>query len=232
MPSWILSISTATNLVQDSWSVFCSALKRESTGSMPTSSLPLENLDLLQLEFDALLHDAAAARATRTDLIRDCFRYQTEVNEPYAAFVRRSCKFSAKRRASIDLDQIPLVPSSLFKQPDLSLASVSNDEIIKYCCSSGTLGSQSIVPRDDNTLTRFVGSITSSIPVLFGLERTGDHYGIVLGPSTEESGDLWFSYVMACLSIMVPTEYMEQLGTFHVGQAVEKIRRTIEAGKQ
>src|SRR5712692_4322497 len=199
---------------------------------MFTSQVPLSDFDSMPMEFDDLLHDASRAREMRVELLRECFRHHLETNPGYDAYVRNFGMLRTAELASIDPHRIPLLTSSLFKQPDLNLASVPASEIIKYCCSSGTLGSQSIVPRDENTLTRFLESITASLPALFNLDRTGNHHGIVLSPSTDEAGDLWFSYVIACLTVMMPSEEFVQNGVFHVDRAVERMRLLIEKGRQ
>ncbi len=180
------------------------------------------------LEFEALLGDAACAAALRAELIREAYEGHVETN---AAYRRYAAALGVDPAAGMpNLDAVPLLPSSVFKRPDLTLASVPDDEIIKRCTSSGTSGSRSVVPRDETTLGRFLGSITAALPALFRMERAGRHRGIVLGPTTAEAGDLWFSYAIACLTLVMQTEYFEAGGVFAPGQASDAIAAHVEAG--
>ncbi|MBI4511807.1 MAG: hypothetical protein HY698_19390 [Deltaproteobacteria bacterium] len=187
-------------------------------------------IDSLMLDLDRMLEDGERASATREQLIRESFAYHLQNNANYRSYVERL--IGGRNPEELSLAEIPLLPSSLFKQRDLSVTTGSEEQIVKLCCSSGTSGSRSIVPRDDETLTRFLGSVTTSIPSLFGVERTGGYHAIVLGPSTEEAGDLWFSYVIACMTLIMTTDYLEQGGVFSAEQAVTVLARRAREGRK
>jgi long-chain-fatty-acid---luciferin-component ligase len=191
-------------------------------------TVALDPLDAAMLEFDALLRAPERARALRERFVRAAFRRHVAENAGYARYVTQLGV--EPDDPDLALSAIPLLPSGLFKQPDLDLASVAPAALVKRCLSSGTSGSHSVVPRDEPTLSRFLGSITASLPALFGLDRTGRHRGIVLGPTTTEAGDLWFSYAIACLGLVVPTEYFETGGTFSAAAAANRVADTLADG--
>ncbi|MFN8074464.1 MAG: hypothetical protein U0Q15_03465 [Kineosporiaceae bacterium] len=178
--------------------------------------LDVDELDQVQLSYDALSRDPAAAAEVRERLLRRAYAWHRATNERYDAYAR-SC--GAPDPDDIGWERIPLLPSGLFKQPGLPLRSVAVEDVAKWCVSSGTSGSRSVVPRDEATLLRFLGSITASMPALYDLERVGGHRGIVLGPSAHDAGDLWFSYVIGCLSLVMQTEAFERDGAFDVDAA-------------
>jgi long-chain-fatty-acid---luciferin-component ligase len=180
------------------------------------------------MDFDSLLRDPARASSLRTDLLRQSFLAHTDRQQRYHSYAEALGIDPEDSEIAVDL--IPLLPSALFKQPDLDLASVPPSAIIKRCVSSGTSGSRSIVPRDETTLTRFFSSVTASLPALFGVERTGLHRGIVLGPTTAEAGDLWFAYAIGCLSLVVPTEHFERNSAFSAEAAASRVRETLSEG--
>jgi long-chain-fatty-acid---luciferin-component ligase len=115
----------------------------------------------------------------------------------------------------------------LFKRHGLQVQSVIPELIIKRCLSSGTSGSVSAVHRDEPTLLNFITSITASLPAMFALARTADFSGIVLGPATHEVGDLWFSYAISCLSLIMQTTYCETDGMFDAEGAARVLRQRI-----
>ena len=186
-------------------------------------------VDHAQLRMDELLRSADGGRATRSSLIHAAFAHHLRSNEAYREYAR-SLGVTVEGAERTKLEDIPLLPSSLFKRRDLNVASVESGKIVKQCSSSGTLGSRSLVPRDDDTLTLFLGSIAAAMPPFYGIERAGDYRAVVLGPSSEQAGDLWFSYVIACLSVTMDAQYFEHDGVFDSEAAVQHIRSVIADG--
>jgi long-chain-fatty-acid---luciferin-component ligase len=187
-----------------------------------------DELERMQLRFDALLHAPGDAREIRARLVEAAYRHHLARNPTYRAY---AAAVLGRDPEDARLDEIPLLPSGLFKRTDLRLASVPEATIAKWCASSGTLGSRSVVPRDDDTLGHFLSSVSASLPALFDLERLGDHRGVVLGPDSETAGDLWFSYVIACITVMMEAEHFQRDGDFLVDEAALAIRTIIEGGK-
>jgi len=189
------------------------------------TSITLDPIDRCAMDFDALLHDPARTDLLRTELLQENFLRHTSTHTAYRGYAE-ALEVDPDDR-EVALERIPLLPSSLFKRPDLDLASVEPETIVKHCISSGTLGSRSVVPRDETTLARFLSSTTAAIPALFGVERTGAYRGIILGPTAAASGRLWFAYATACVSVVVPSEHLEHDGCFAASQATQRLRQTI-----
>ncbi len=197
--------------------------------SSSTDTVALPEIDAIQIRFDDLLRDDRTARELRTAILRRAFLHHVEHNPSYAAYAHR---LGVGERRDVDLADIPLLPSALFKRATLTLRSTPEDAIVKQCVSSGTSGARSIVPRDEDTLVRFLGSVTASLPSLFGIDRTGEFRGIVLGPTTEEAGDLWFSYVISCLTLVMQTEHMVTGDDFRSAFAADRVRSALDEGCQ
>nr|WP_248843267.1 hypothetical protein [Streptomyces virginiae] len=179
----------------------------------------LSLLDECQTHYGDYSRDREKVVNTRTKLLRESLAFHLKNNAAYARYAASM----GVHDDSVPISQIPLIPSSLFKRTDVSLASIPEREVEKFCTSSGTSGSISVVPRDEPTLLRFLGSISSSISDLFGIERAGNYRAIVLGPTADQAGDLWFSYVCSSLSIMLCTEYFEHDGVFQATQAARRV---------
>lgn len=189
----------------------------------------LNNIIDIQLDIDSIYSNEHRLSELRSTLIKDSFLYHYQINSLYRNYCDKINVSPFNNEFSIQ--KIPTLPSAFFKRAKLNIASVPQNTIIKNCTSSGTSGNISNVPRDENTLTTFLGSITSALPKLFELERTGNHIGFVLGPSTEESGDLWFSYVISCMSLLMQTETFEKDSEIDFKYLVAKLINTIKQNK-
>ena len=191
----------------------------------------LSLLDTTHLELGDCLNGGRDVDALRRELVHAAWRQQVEGNAAFARFVEASGVTRFDDPDLLTSAAMPLLPSTLFKREDLSLLSVPADAIVKHCLSSGTSGSVSRVERDEPTLLNFITTITSALPALFSLDRTGDYAAIVLGPSTEEVGDLWFSYVISCLGLMMPTTYCESDSEFEPALAARVIADHVAQGQ-
>ena len=118
-----------------------------------------------------------------------------------------------------DILKIPLILSSVFKS--FEVQSVPDKDIVKVCCSSGTRGSVSRVPRDNLSLERFLGSIRISSDQL--LEMHPEAHVFNLGPDTDEADNVWFSYVMSLLGLLRPSENYVRDGIFYMRSLLENL---------
>jgi len=152
-------------------------------------------------------------------LIREAFEYHYNNCSEYRDYCICSQIYPCSIKVYTDLANIPLVPSTIFKKMDLM--SVSEDSIIKKCTSSGTTGALSIVNRDEITLNRFLGSVEETIDQMFHFD---DALFLNLGPSTEESKDLWFSYVMSITDLVFPSLNFVEEGIFYPEKVIEALK--------
>jgi long-chain-fatty-acid---luciferin-component ligase len=153
------------------------------------------------------------------NVVGEAFLLHYESCRPY----RRFCDVSGFGPNSLispdDLGRIPLIPSSLFK--DLDISSIPSEAVAKVCLSSGTRGSISRVSRDTVSLERFLGSIRISAEELLGLRAEAKFFN--LGPDSDEAGDIWFSYVMSLLSLLRRAENYVAGGVFRVRSLIEDL---------
>ncbi len=154
----------------------------------------------------------------QTNLIIESFKYHYTNCSTYNTYCKALGIGPNDIARSEDLCKIPLIPSILFKEYDIM--SCKPEEIVKTCISSGTKGSISKVYRDEVTLDRFMGSVQCCMDQVMNLD---DAYCINLGPSTEEAGDLWFSYAMSLLDMIYPTEYFVIDDVFYPEKAYKRI---------
>lgn len=157
-------------------------------------------------------------KSIKEKMIVSSFAYHYENCEDY----RNYCKSLGVTPDDIAKDsnikRIPLITSTLFKE--LPIRTCKEDEVVKKCISSGTKGSTSTVYRDETTLNRFLGSVQITMDQILNIDDT---YCINLGPSTEEAGDLWFSYTMSTLDMLYPTKNMVIDDNFSPDKTVELI---------
>ena len=185
-------------------------------------------LDQAHLQLKKYFSDPASLQRLRTELVFHSLSYHIASNQEFAAYARTLAGSGILSEEILDSADMPLLPSSFFKRQDMSVASTTAQHIVKTCISSGTSGSISTVGRDEQSLLNFMTSITASLPAFFELDRTADYCGIVLGPSTNEAGDLWFSYVISCINLLMQTTYCEQDHTFYAEQAAAVIEKRLQ----
>jgi long-chain-fatty-acid---luciferin-component ligase len=122
---------------------------------------------------------------------------------PLYARLATSSRFTPEQlQTPDDLERIPLVPASLFKKK--SVVSRVSGELVR-CRSSGTKGTVSEICRDEPTMERFVAGLLHGAAEFY--ERHEGRRGFVLGPSTDEAGTLWFSYVLSLLDLAFDTDF-------------------------
>lgn len=198
---------------------------------IPHSMEGISPLDFTHLNFEEYLNGSRDVDGQRRRLVHAALGWQMQQNAAFAHYAGRTVIRGMEDPDILLSADMPLLPSTLFKRGDLTMRSVDADAIVKQCLSSGTSGSVSRVDRDEATLLNFVTTITSALSPLFQLDRTGDYNAIVLGPSTETVGNLWFSYVIFCLGLMMPTTYCEVEGHFDAARAAGSVRGHMTAGQ-
>jgi len=163
---------------------------------------------------------------TRDDLARcrlDWIRQAVEHHLAGSPIFQRLCAaqgFSVHDLRTIeDLARVPLLSSGMFKKRAVTSAAVG---AVKECTSSGTQGSKSIVRRDRRTLERFAGSVVHGMTHFFG--KAERRQAFVLGPSTEEAGDLWFSYSLSLANMLYDTDFFVREGKLQLAALLDALR--------
>lgn len=137
------------------------------------------------------------------------FEYHYKNCQPYKDY----CDFIGVTPQSLKdskrLNLIPQIPTVLFKNFDIS--SVDDSLIVKKCTSSGTQGQISKIYRDETTIDRLLCSITVAAKDFLQVENE-EAVVANLGPSTEEAGDIWFSYITSITDLLFETEHFVREG--------------------
>lgn len=127
------------------------------------------------------------------------------------------------------IDEIPQIPTVLFKNIDI--LSIPRNDVAKVCQSSGTRGLMSVVYRDEKTLDRLLCSIIAGMKYIYDIDN--DRALVLnLGPSTEEAGDIWFSYVTSIADLLYKTYYYVTDQEFYVEDLVGFLTRQKKVDKR
>lgn len=187
-----------------------------------SATTDLDHLVASETVFDLPL---AEQRSLRDYHVRRAFAAHLDGCPSYAAFAARR-RF--QRAAGVgDLGGIPVIPSSVFKSE--RVLSVAEGEISKWCRSSGTQGTQSLVGRDRTSLERLLGSIRAGVTLIHAWLED-DLEVIHLGPDRSEAGDVWFMYVMALIELLYPTRHFVRGGVFDVTGALARVQELVARG--
>lgn len=128
--------------------------------------------------------------------------------------------FSVRELQTIeDLARVPLLSSGMFKKRAVTSAAMG---AVKECTSSGTQGSKSVVRRDRRTLERFAGSVVHGMRHFFG--KAERRQAFVLGPATEEAGDLWFSYSLSLANMLYDTDFFVRQGRVQLAALLDALQ--------
>lgn len=153
--------------------------------------------------------------------IAEAFTWHFERNSQYRSY----CEALGVRSSNVSsLSSIPLLPAAAFKAG--LLPSAPENEIVKPCTSSGTRGSRSVVPRDELTLERLLASVQKGCDHLLHLRPDAQLF--VLGPDTEEAGDLWISYVLSIVDLIFPTWFAVKDGIFLANELAAQLQTTAQ----
>lgn len=162
-------------------------------------------------------YDRSFARE-RVGWIAQAAAHHIEHCAPYAR-IAAAAKFDpGQLREPADLAHVPLVPSSLFKKQTV-LSRVQGQ--VLACRSSGTQGTQSVVHRDEPTMERLVAGLLHGTREFY--ERHETREAFVLGPTSEEAGTLWFSYVLGLLDLAFETSFFVRDETLRPAELADQL---------
>jgi long-chain-fatty-acid---luciferin-component ligase len=184
------------------------------------SSVRLRASDLASL--DELLYGSCAAPQNidekRLAWIIESVSLHLETCEVYRRVSEHQGFDLESLKGTGDLGQVPLLSSGTFKRRRVESHVVG---AVKACTSSGTRGTQSMVIRDRPTLERFVGTVVFGVEEFLGHRDERDAF--VLGPTKEDAGDLWFSYVLSLIGLLYETRFLVTNDIFRPGHLYEAL---------
>lgn len=137
-------------------------------------------------------------------MIKTCFNYHYNNNEFYKTFCQKENFSPEDLNGFKDLEKIPLIPQSYFKDENYKqLFTVPIEDTVLEIRSSGTEGTQSITHRDKDT----VDTIFFALYKLFS-EITGIHEGagLFLTPSIAEAPHLGMLRTLGVLNAILNTQ--------------------------
>ena len=153
--------------------------------------------------------------------IKENFEHHYHNCESYRRYCETEYNFTPANINSIeDLYKIPQIPTSIFKSIDVC----SVDKNSCRCCkSSGTKGFVSKIYRDEYTIQAFLDGIIREAKDLY--DFSPDNSVVLnLGPSEEESGDVWIAYAMAFLKNAFETYNYMHSGVLEINQFIKKLQ--------
>jgi len=175
----------------------------------PTRGGATEAIDAILGQEDAFRAGPAWHGITPAGLIWQAVRRHRETNPRYDRYCARR-KLPDDPDPDTPLSRVPLLPTVLFKRDPAMVTSSIGRAAVIATTSSGTLGTVSTVPRCDTTLMRFFGSVAVGSREVLGAE-TFDQAVFHIGPSIRDDPTLWIAYVMAGISVILPSKsYMER----------------------
>jgi long-chain-fatty-acid---luciferin-component ligase len=179
-----------------------------------------------QLVSEDGIFDLAPAEiaALRLGLLAQAVRWHLHPAAPYAGYARRQGFDPDLLATPAGLDRLPLLPSMLLKRRGVSVVHPEVDDVL-WTTSSGTKGSISQIPRCDATLRRFFAGIGNLTNEMLGLENPS-LFVLNFGPDAEEARNLWISYVMAGVTVLLPrSENYVRGGVLRIEQALCDLRQ-------
>lgn len=177
---------------------------------------------------DWMMSDHEGQQALRLQLLREAFAHHVDSCAAYASFAQRLGFGPEDLVDPADLSRIPQFPTAIYKRRQL--LSVPSENVVTSFISSGTSGVRSVIYRDATTLHRLCGMMRSDSP-LFGtiLEGVDDSNTTVinLGTSRQESGQVWFGYVMSLLEQIAPMRSYLSNAEIDFGSVAEDLLRQL-----
>lgn len=171
------------------------------------------------------LDEREASKLRAELIIRTCEAYLDEC--PMYGSACEALGFDCDQLSVDRLSSLPQIPTALFKRR--KIVSGADSSVSKWCLSSGTRGSISVVPRNDETLERLMASVRLAIDILGSWGE--DQIEVVnLGPSQEEAGDVWFSYLLSLVETIYPTRHRVSDGVLQLRRAVDDILELLANG--
>ena len=187
------------------------------------SSEDVGELDQIIAEEGIFKRTASNVSTLRRQLIGDALAWHLKNNSPYGQYAARR-NFDAAELDELDgLDRVPVFPSAILKRPGVSVVHPTITDFL-WTTSSGTKGSVSRIPRDDLTLRRFFAAVGNLSNEMLKIENTSIRV-FNLGPNVAEAHDLWISYVMAGVTVMLPDSRNYVVGgNFRIADVIHDLR--------
>lgn len=180
----------------------------------------ISELDAFLSSDDVFLHDFKQNRAKLTTFLYDAVCYHIKNNQYYADYCKKLGYSPSHKKNNPGL--IPILPSAIFKR-DIKYVQSNCDDSVLVTTSSGTQGSISKVPRDNNTLMRFFASVAAGVQDIFEIKQT-DFDLYCLSPSFEEVEHLWISYVITGVSVYFPSQFYVSKDLFNMPKLINDLR--------
>lgn len=159
-----------------------------------------------------------------TDVLRDAAIYHQARN----GFYRAQCDALGVDPAAIndigDLQELPLLPVSMFKRPDAQvLLTCSLADVETETRSSGTHGIQSVARRNSETMTRALVGLIGTYREFFNLSGGA---GLFLNPTDSEASEMGLLKDFNILnSVFDHHAYLVDDHAFDAREAMEHLRR-------
>lgn len=172
----------------------------------------------------ALALPIAVQATVRRRLVYEAFERHLRSSPTYRAYAARHGVTTASDVSNPEL--LPVIPTDAFKHQ--TVLSGEARDVIKWCRSSGTLGSVSTVPRDRASLERLIGSVRVGLQLL---DEWQEHELEVLnlGPHRREAGDVWFAYVMSLVEVLYSTTHYVGHGVLDVDRAMLDLEHHLDS---
>ena len=185
------------------------------------STNTISKLDAILSCDEIFYQDFDKSRELLLEFMNEAVRWHVENNSYYAEYCRKN-SFNIDDLVT-DCWEIPALPSAIFKRHKKYTVS-RDDGSLLLTTSSGTQGTISQVPRDNDTLMRFFSSVTAGVQDVLGIEQSELHI-YSLSPANDEVEHLWISYVLAGILVYYPTQYYVSGGEFHIQSLINDLRK-------
>lgn len=156
----------------------------------------------------------------RSEALLETALHHARTTPGYRALVEAQGGAAALREQAGSWTQIPLVSARSFKsEPQLLVSEGTSQHRIFR--SSGTQGVTSRVARDEQSLSRLLGSVDLGTREILELP---DYVEVInLGPAVENADDVWFSYVMALVELIHPSRAFSSADVFQIEEAAQAL---------
>ena len=180
----------------------------------------VSKLDAVLSSDDVFYQDFNKSRQQLNELLYEAASWHMENNQYYKEYCEKNSFHIEDMKE--DLWKIPAMPSAIFKRHK-KFTVIRDDGSILQTTSSGTQGTISQVPRDNDTLMRFFASVTAGVQDVLNIEQQ-DLNIFCLSPANDEVEHLWISYVLEGIQVYYPTKYYVINGVFHIDKLIEELR--------
>jgi long-chain-fatty-acid---luciferin-component ligase len=175
---------------------------------------------LLSMEGNLQISPDQKKRLLQRLLLENVTR-QIAKNKNYSDY----CKTNGFSKENVleNIDSIPLIPAVVFKNNYNQVQTIKNKDIL-ITTSSGTKGSISQVPRDNQTLMRFYSTINSGLQDVFNYKQTNFEL-LCLTPPSYEAKHLWISYLITGIDLFYPCTHYISNGSLEYDKLMNDLQR-------